>query len=155
MTLRTDEGHAVSLSGVRVYEVGRTTYNLTVAGLHTYYVLAGNTPVLVQNSTPSVPDGVIYLRTGVVTGEDYVGQAKSWDRYVVRQAKCARDYPNSAFAFEVLGRAAPGRDLDVLEESWMRAGGGKASVPSSVLTNKRVQTCEARYRAAGGTVSCS
>jgi hypothetical protein len=46
----------------------------------------------------------------------------------------------------VLGRAAPGQDLDVLEESWMRAGGGKKTVPGSVLTNSRVEMNDTRYR---------
>ncbi|MFV2126354.1 polymorphic toxin-type HINT domain-containing protein [Micromonospora sp. LOL_013] len=32
-----------------------TVYNLTVAGIHTYYVLAGNTPVLVHNTGPCGP----------------------------------------------------------------------------------------------------
>ena len=32
-----------------------SAYNLTVADLHTYYVLAGNTPVLVHNSDPLTP----------------------------------------------------------------------------------------------------
>lgn len=64
----------------------------------------------------------------------------------------ARDYPGAAFTFEVLGRANAGKDLDVLEESWIRAGGGKSSVPGSVLTNKRVQMVDKKYKAAGGTV---
>jgi hypothetical protein len=89
----------------------------------------------------------------VLTGEEYVGQAKSWARYLKRQREHARKNPAAAFTFEVLGRANPGQDLDVLEESWMRAGGGKSSVPGSVLTNDRVQMNDARYRAAGGCVS--
>ncbi|WP_139216426.1 polymorphic toxin-type HINT domain-containing protein [Streptomyces sp. CC77] len=50
MTLRTDEGSTVAVNAVRVYEARQNTYNLTVADLHTYYVLAGETPVLVHNS---------------------------------------------------------------------------------------------------------
>ncbi|MFE5627097.1 ricin-type beta-trefoil lectin domain protein [Streptomyces virginiae] len=49
-TLRTDEGASVAIAAVRVYEAFDETYNLTVADLHTYYVLAGETPVLVHNS---------------------------------------------------------------------------------------------------------
>ncbi|MFE5676933.1 polymorphic toxin-type HINT domain-containing protein [Streptomyces erythrochromogenes] len=48
-TLRTAEGASVAIASVRVYEAFNATYNLTVADLHTYYVLAGATPVLVHN----------------------------------------------------------------------------------------------------------
>jgi hypothetical protein len=85
----------------------------------------------------------------LTTGQEYVGQAKSWKCYLKRQAEHAKKNPGAAYTFEVLGRARPGVDLDVLEESWMRAGGGKY-----ILENKRVQMSDARYRAAGGTVSC-
>ncbi|MCW2899680.1 MAG: Pretoxin domain, partial [Streptosporangiaceae bacterium] len=34
----------------------QTTYDLTINGLHTYYVEAGTTPVLVHNSGPCGPD---------------------------------------------------------------------------------------------------
>ncbi|MER7673140.1 RHS repeat-associated core domain-containing protein [Kitasatospora sp. NPDC096128] len=37
----------------------QTAHNLTVANLHTYYVLAGNTPVLVHNATCHFIDGEI------------------------------------------------------------------------------------------------
>ncbi|GAA2114395.1 RHS repeat-associated core domain-containing protein [Streptomyces synnematoformans] len=49
-TLRTDDGTTTHVQGVRKYASHHTTYNLTVANTHTYYVLAGNTPVLVHNS---------------------------------------------------------------------------------------------------------
>lgn len=49
MTLRTDHGTTAAVDGLHVYEAHDETYNLTVADLHTYYVLAGATPVLVHN----------------------------------------------------------------------------------------------------------
>ncbi|MER7748479.1 polymorphic toxin-type HINT domain-containing protein [Streptomyces bacillaris] len=49
-TLRTDEGRTVEVVATRQYESRARTYNLTVEGVHTYYVLAGATPVLVHNS---------------------------------------------------------------------------------------------------------
>jgi hypothetical protein len=94
----------------------------------------------------------VYLRTDLNTGEEYVGQANSWSRYIARQGEHAAKYPNANFDFEVLGRAAPGKDLDVLEESWIRAGGGKASTPGSGLVNARNQMVQVKYVAAGGTV---
>ncbi|MEU6310860.1 polymorphic toxin-type HINT domain-containing protein [Streptomyces sp. NPDC047014] len=53
--LRTDQGASAAIAAVRVYEAFDRTYNLTVADLHTYYVLAGETPVLVHNSGGCIP----------------------------------------------------------------------------------------------------
>ncbi|MDO0932943.1 polymorphic toxin-type HINT domain-containing protein [Streptomyces sp. DG2A-72] len=53
MTLLTDDGDYVTVTGNRAYTHRATTYNLTVDDLHTYYVLAGKTPVLVHNSNCS------------------------------------------------------------------------------------------------------
>ncbi|MFJ7015712.1 polymorphic toxin-type HINT domain-containing protein [Streptomyces albogriseolus] len=50
MTLRTHTGHTVIVSGNRAFTRHARTYNLTVDDLHTYYVLAGRTAVLVHNS---------------------------------------------------------------------------------------------------------
>ncbi len=49
-TLRTDDGRTVTVTATRQYRDHQRTYNLTIEGLHTYYVLAGETPVLVHNS---------------------------------------------------------------------------------------------------------
>ncbi|BFO20984.1 hypothetical protein SHKM778_73720 [Streptomyces sp. KM77-8] len=50
MTLRTPDGTTVRILSNRAYTKHARTYNLTVDDLHTYYVLAGDTPVLVHNS---------------------------------------------------------------------------------------------------------
>ncbi|MBQ1100138.1 RHS repeat-associated core domain-containing protein [Streptomyces sp. b94] len=52
-TLLSDEGKTVIVTENRAYTTRATTYNLTVDDLHTYYVLAGETPVLVHNSNGS------------------------------------------------------------------------------------------------------
>ncbi|MFE1206728.1 polymorphic toxin-type HINT domain-containing protein [Streptomyces sp. NPDC058762] len=49
-TLRTPDGTTVRVISNRAYTKHARTYNLTVEDLHTYYVLAGATPVLVHNS---------------------------------------------------------------------------------------------------------
>ncbi|MEW2505940.1 polymorphic toxin-type HINT domain-containing protein [Amycolatopsis sp. NPDC047767] len=43
-----DNGH-VTVAATRVYTAAIITYNLTVDDVHTYYVLAGTTPILVHN----------------------------------------------------------------------------------------------------------
>ncbi|MYS52373.1 hypothetical protein GTW46_20280, partial [Streptomyces sp. SID6013] len=50
MTLRTPDGTTVRVISNRAYTKHARTYNLTVEDLHTYYVLAGETPVLVHNA---------------------------------------------------------------------------------------------------------
>ncbi|MFI7408879.1 polymorphic toxin-type HINT domain-containing protein [Streptomyces sp. NPDC049627] len=54
--LRTDVGTQVQITAVERWSVLVTTvHNLTVSDLHTYYVLAGETPVLVHNSGGCIP----------------------------------------------------------------------------------------------------
>lgn len=47
--LRTETGTTVTVTKVHNFHQHQTTYDLTVGDLHTYYVLAGATPVLVHN----------------------------------------------------------------------------------------------------------
>lgn len=54
MTLRTPDGTTVRVLSNRAYTKHARTYNLTVDDLHTYYVLAGATPVLVHNSNCAI-----------------------------------------------------------------------------------------------------
>lgn len=95
--------------------------------------------------------GVVYKRTDLLSGETYVGQAKSLERYDARQLEHARDNLDKLFDFEVLGRANPGQDLDVLEESWIRHLGGPSNQGGS-LVNKRYQMNDLRYTDVGGTI---
>ncbi|MFD3682358.1 polymorphic toxin-type HINT domain-containing protein [Streptomyces sp. NPDC058613] len=70
--LQTDDGTRVQVAAVKRWESPQTTvYNLTVTDLHTYYVLAGATPVLVHNcptagtgKAPRTPDGKFSKRNG-------------------------------------------------------------------------------------------
>ncbi|WP_428951511.1 polymorphic toxin-type HINT domain-containing protein [Streptomyces sp. cg35] len=50
MTLLTDDGSTVTVQSNKAFTKRTHTYNFTVAELHTYYVLAGKTPILVHNS---------------------------------------------------------------------------------------------------------
>lgn len=49
MTLRTPDGDTAELADTRYFEKRQRTHDLTINGIHTYYVLAGATPVLVHN----------------------------------------------------------------------------------------------------------
>ncbi|MFE2540979.1 polymorphic toxin-type HINT domain-containing protein [Actinacidiphila glaucinigra] len=52
--LNTETGHHAIVTRVKVRLGDRDMYNLTVEDLHTYYVLAGTTPVLVHNCGPKL-----------------------------------------------------------------------------------------------------
>ncbi|MGW1717508.1 polymorphic toxin-type HINT domain-containing protein [Streptomyces sp. NPDC002156] len=69
MTLLTNDGSTVIVIGNRAYAKHARTYNLTVDDLHTYYVLAGQTPVLVHNSDCDLPEG--YTSSPALKGDPY------------------------------------------------------------------------------------
>ncbi|MFD8081800.1 RHS repeat-associated core domain-containing protein [Kitasatospora sp. NPDC059722] len=57
--LETPDHGLVVLLATRTYITApQAAHNLTVANLHTYYVLAGSTPVLVHNCGDNLPEGV-------------------------------------------------------------------------------------------------
>ncbi|MBV2358022.1 HNH endonuclease [Streptomyces sp. J2-1] len=56
--LRTPDGTTVTITTVTNFHQHRTTYDLTVGTVHTYYVLAGTTPVLVHNTNSPIGCGV-------------------------------------------------------------------------------------------------
>ncbi|HEV3172904.1 MAG TPA: RHS repeat-associated core domain-containing protein [Actinocrinis sp.] len=47
--LQTSDGNTVTVATLRDYTATTVTYNLTIDDLHSYYVVAGDTPVLVHN----------------------------------------------------------------------------------------------------------
>ncbi|MFJ9019058.1 polymorphic toxin-type HINT domain-containing protein [Streptomyces sp. NPDC102259] len=63
MTLRTEKGATVTVTEARHFIERQTTYDLTIGDVHTYYVLAGDIPVLVHNEnggwTPSAATKVM------------------------------------------------------------------------------------------------
>ncbi len=94
------------------------------------------------------PEGIVYKRIDPNTGEEYVGQAKSDERFLERQAEHDRDL-GVKHDYDILGRAEPGEDLDFLEEQMIRQNGG-IQKEGGPLANKRHQMCAARYHARGG-----
>ncbi|WP_405821587.1 RICIN domain-containing protein [Streptomyces sp. NBC_01390] len=62
-TLRTSSGATVTVLRVHNFHQLHSAYNLTVDSVHTYYVLAGTTPVLVHNAN-GCPTGTMVLGIG-------------------------------------------------------------------------------------------
>ncbi|MEY2233052.1 polymorphic toxin-type HINT domain-containing protein, partial [Streptomyces sp. BF23-30] len=74
-TLRTPDGTTVEIEKVTRWKDLQPAYNLTVNDLHTYYVLAGTTPVLVHNAScgfipGAVPDAAAINRGSLVKLKD-------------------------------------------------------------------------------------
>ncbi|MEV6740850.1 ricin-type beta-trefoil lectin domain protein [Streptomyces sp. NPDC051104] len=63
--LVTKDGHTVRIVAVRATRGTATRYNLTVADVHTYYVIAGHTPILVHNVCGSKIEDGDHLVLGV------------------------------------------------------------------------------------------
>ena len=68
-----DAGRPAAVAGVEVEERTCDTYNLTVEGVHTYYALAGETPVLVHNA----PFGDV-AGGGPIDGNQVLTTAEQW-----------------------------------------------------------------------------
>ncbi|MFF4160310.1 RHS repeat-associated core domain-containing protein [Streptomyces sp. NPDC001678] len=67
--LQTSTGTWVQVTAVQHRTTAAVVHNLTVDGLHTYYVLAGETPVLVHNSNCDLPEG--YTSSPALKGDPY------------------------------------------------------------------------------------
>jgi RHS repeat-associated protein len=91
-------------------------------------------------------EGIVYRRTNVKTGEEYIGRSKSEKAFLNRQN--AHDSRLGVkHEYEVIGRGRNGTPLRAAEESAIRTHGGPGK-----LANKRYEMNDEAYRAAGGTV---
>ncbi|GAA3535331.1 hypothetical protein GCM10022419_013630 [Nonomuraea rosea] len=80
MRLRTSAGTYVQVDGISEWTAQQRVHNLTIGGLHTYYVVSGDVPVLTHNSTcrtfgMDIPatQGVYIIKLN--DGKIYVGSA--------------------------------------------------------------------------------
>ncbi|MFD3720031.1 polymorphic toxin-type HINT domain-containing protein [Streptomyces sp. NPDC058674] len=82
MSFLTASSETVILVGNEAYTQRARTYNLTVEDLHTYYVLAGATPVLVHNSAGDCGISARYEKAGDIgryaDGQDTRDPASQW-----------------------------------------------------------------------------
>ncbi|MFJ8870126.1 RHS repeat-associated core domain-containing protein [Streptomyces sp. NPDC102473] len=66
MTLHTADGDTATLTATHTFEQRQRTHDLTIRDIHTYYVLAGSTPVLVHNCGGGT---TVYRGVAEVSGE--------------------------------------------------------------------------------------
>jgi RHS repeat-associated protein len=89
-------------------------------------------------------DGFIYKRTST-QAEEYIGKSKDYDNFLERQYRHdlnpKLDGPHN---FEVMGNAKPGLDLNILEETWMRNGGGLQREGGTLLNGRHEMNAD-RY----------
>ncbi|MGC5040049.1 RHS repeat-associated core domain-containing protein [Streptomyces sp. DT190] len=77
--IQTSTGTWVQIASIRHRTQSVSVYNLTVDDLHTYYVLAGPTPVLVHNSNPAcgTADPFAFRRTEALSGKGSIRNVDS------------------------------------------------------------------------------
>lgn len=103
MELRTPTKAGVEVEDVRHYKKRQRTHDLTVGGIHTYYVLAGETSLLVHNSTPCGPS--------VGPGADLMNLTGS-ERARIQNAADRIGMPISVVGSRASGTTGPTSDWD-------------------------------------------
>ncbi|OEJ22302.1 polymorphic toxin-type HINT domain-containing protein [Streptomyces subrutilus] len=93
--LRQPDGTTLTVQTTRDYPYAVTTHNLTVDDFHTYYVLAGATPVLVHNCGPGGPDFGQPCTCSADQGFARLGTSKESTGRLSTQAQKAEENPKS------------------------------------------------------------
>ncbi|MFG3055451.1 polymorphic toxin-type HINT domain-containing protein [Kitasatospora sp. NPDC048239] len=172
-TLRTESGATVQVASIRHWTGLAPAYNLTVEGLHTYFVLAGDTPVLVHNADPADCDKqtweiVRQLRVrpnddGYTTGQPVIrtenGAAERWDGLVYSGSTMGQDKELVTKISDWLkstesGAPAlrnpkatpvyPSADHVEAKVAWKMAQNNKTVTNAEVIINNRDGVCEGR-----------
>ncbi|MCX4819014.1 polymorphic toxin-type HINT domain-containing protein [Streptomyces sp. NBC_01142] len=127
MTLRTDDGRTVKVTATRQFQDHARTYNLTIADLHTYYVLAGATPVLVHNCDRAGLDFTDAERQKVYDANEAKNDS------VLKCDYCGRDVVRRPST-----RGVPGRPDDAqIDHIEPRAGGGHGGAHNGAVACRR------------------
>ncbi|MFM9449407.1 polymorphic toxin-type HINT domain-containing protein [Streptomyces acidiscabies] len=116
-TLRTNDGTSVVVEGNRPFQKTARTYNLTVDDLHTYYVLAGKTPVLVHNASCNVAEAR-RLQAKLAAEELAGAEGHAFQKHVVEQGEFPGIKTRQQFADMI---------QDVVLNGERRVGGGGRS----------------------------
>jgi RHS repeat-associated protein len=134
MTLQTPVGDTVTLTATRPFDKHQRTHDLTITGIHTYYVLAGATPVLVHNCD-GVPDVVIRKSDYPETAQ-HVEDAQAAghpDHLTIDRSGAKRRRKESMRGHSTV----PGKDRDEYPPAMFEEGGTGSSVrPISPSDNR-------------------
>ncbi|MEV0036561.1 polymorphic toxin-type HINT domain-containing protein [Streptomyces sp. NPDC050804] len=118
-TLSTPDGTTAKIAANRAYTDHVRTYNFSVAELHTYYVLAGTTPVLVHNTCgpadvmvswkPGMPKGQFNLKAAALQNLSDSGVLYKAPNPVARDSSITNNYKANLIArvFDQFGSTNP------------------------------------------------
>ncbi|WP_411101037.1 polymorphic toxin-type HINT domain-containing protein [Streptomyces sp. x-45] len=131
MTLQTDHGTTVALHQTRSFHQQSETRDLTVDELHTYYVLAGATPVLVHNCNRAGLDFTDAERQKVYDAN----ATKNGGEY--RCDYCGQEVERRG-SRDANGNPVPGRPDDAqIDHIEPRAGGGHGGAHNGAVACRR------------------
>ncbi|MFF3115459.1 polymorphic toxin-type HINT domain-containing protein [Kitasatospora sp. NPDC057904] len=126
-TLRTDTGATAQVASTRHWTGLEPAYNLTVHDLHTYYVLAGDTPLLVHNWTPCFTPQDIFDRLPTWVKDAKIDQ-KTW-------GQAFRMGGDGIFIRELFGPKMVSGNLPEMTKEIEKFLLGKFGIPSMVHTH--------------------
>jgi RHS repeat-associated protein len=120
MELRTPGGGTAELAGLDFFRKKQRTHDLTIAGVHAYYVVAGATPVLVHNCNKN--QGVYIFDDMSKPGHVYIGKTNNFGVRLNKHADLGRrDKDGPVICIHVCGD-----DTDLrIREHIMKAQFGK------------------------------
>ncbi|POX55336.1 sugar-binding protein [Streptomyces sp. Ru71] len=125
MTLQTPSGDSVTLTATRHFDEHQRTHDLTITGIHTYYVLAGATPVLVHNCD-GVPDVVISRSDYPETAQHVEdAQAAGYPDHLTIDRSGAKQRRKESMRGH---KTVPGKDRDEYPPAMFEEGGTGSSV---------------------------
>ncbi|MFE3198092.1 LamG-like jellyroll fold domain-containing protein [Embleya sp. NPDC059237] len=125
--LRTSAGTWVQVTVIRSWTQQATVHNLTVDDLHTYYVLAGATPILVHNANLPVICGPITSKTHFADVEVFDAHGNQVDSYSLRSGATTPEEASLG-----TGRA---RQAVHTENRAARASGGASMIGDHEIPN--------------------
>ncbi|MCW3816204.1 polymorphic toxin-type HINT domain-containing protein [Micromonospora sp. DR5-3] len=126
--LKTASGEFVTVAKVHNYRGYKTMRDLTVSDIHTYYVLAGGTPVLVHNCNKN--QGVYIFDDASKPGHVYVGQTNNFTRrFGEHMGKGRLNDPKDAVCIHVCGSADDLKVMEYIIKDQLQEYGFKLSSP--------------------------
>ncbi|MDH6709183.1 Skp family chaperone for outer membrane proteins [Kitasatospora sp. MAA19] len=128
--LRNLDGTTARITSTRTYPQDLTAYNLTIDGVHTYYVLAGSTPVLVHNANCSSNAKIIGDN---MTAAGITRPADTAAHHIV-----ASTSPKAALARAQLAKF--GIDINDAENGVFLPRGSASANPTGASVHSRIHT---------------
>ncbi|WP_406642531.1 Hint domain-containing protein [Amycolatopsis sp. WGS_07] len=125
-------GGTATIRRVARYQDSGLTYDLTIDGLHTYYVLAGLEPVLVHNtgcfSLTDLGGGKLQTPEGLVYGPMKGGEGHRIFHVGAHASESAN--PNKLNHSIFTGQQSP---LELVDEAWARRGAAEPGDPGAYV----------------------